>query len=77
MRSAINTYKGHTQDIVCVNLSPDHKFVASGSQDGTLRIWDTGMHRLIKQIKVGSSGHPVCVVFNPDDLCLAVGTSSK
>jgi len=32
---------------------------------------------MIKQIKIGASGYPVCAVFNPNDLCIAVGTTSK
>jgi len=29
-------------------MSPDSKVVVSGSLDGTLRFWDTNMHKLIK-----------------------------
>lgn len=32
---------------------------------------------MIKQIKIGSTGYPLCAVFNPNDLCIAVGTSNK
>ena len=77
MRAVVNTYKGHTQDVVCVDLSPDQKIIASGSQDGTLRFWDTSMHKLVKKIKVGSTGYPSTAVFNPNDLCIAVGTTSR
>lgn len=77
MRAAVNTFKGHTQHIVCVDLSPDQKIIVSGSQDGSLRFWDTNMQKLIKQIKIGSTGYPLCAVFNPNDLCIAVGTSNK
>lgn len=77
MRAVVNTYKGHTQDIVTVDLSPDQKIIASGSKDGTLRFWDTSMHKCIKKIKVGSSGFATTVVFNPNDLCIAVGTSGR
>lgn len=77
MRAAVNTYKGHTQDIVCTDLSPDQKIIVSSSKDGTLRFWDTSMHKMIKKIKIGSTGYAVCTVFNPNDLCIAVGTSSR
>jgi hypothetical protein len=35
------------------------------------------MHKCIKKIKVGSSGFATTVVFNPNDLCIAVGTSGR
>jgi WD40 repeat protein len=73
----VNTYKGHSQDISCIDLSPDSKIIASGSLDGTIRFWDTNMHKLVKQVKVGQHGNAVCMAFNPSDLCIAVGTSSK
>lgn len=35
------------------------------------------MHKMVKKIKIGSTGYAVCVQFNPNDLCIAVGTSSR
>ena len=35
------------------------------------------MHKCIKKIKVGSSGYATTIVFNPNDLCIAVGTSGR
>jgi WD40 repeat protein len=51
--------------------------IVSGSMDGTLRFWDTMGQRLIKQIKVSTTGHPTCIAFNPKDICVAVGLSNK
>ena len=63
--------------MTCIDISPDSKMIVSGSLDGTLRFWDTNMHRMVKQVKVGGHGYAVCLSFNPNDLCVAVGTSSK
>lgn len=36
------------------------------------------MQRMVKKIKVGNSaGHACTIKFNPNDLCVAIGTSSK
>jgi len=38
--STLFTYLGHQADIVSVAWSPDGKFIASGSNDNTLQVWD-------------------------------------
>jgi WD40 repeat protein len=40
----VQTFDGHSQSIVCIDISLDSKQLASGSWDGTARIWslDTG-----------------------------------
>ena len=77
MKQCINTYKGHSQEITCLDISPDAKIIVSGSKDGTMKFWDTHAQRLLKSIKVSGAGYPACLQFNPCDLCIAVGTSSK
>jgi WD40 repeat protein len=36
----LNTLKGHTQPVTSLAFSPDGHYLASGSWDGTLRLWE-------------------------------------
>ena len=76
-KQCVNTYKGHKEDISCLDISPDSKMIASGSMDGTVRFWDAITQRMVKQIKVSSTGYPTCISFNPKDICVAIGLSNK
>ena len=76
-RSCINTFKAHSKEITCLDISPDSRQIVSGSRDGTVKFWDTCANKLLKSIKMPAAAHPVCLMFNPCDFCLAVGTSSK
>ncbi|KAF8748174.1 WD40 repeat-like protein [Rhizoctonia solani] len=54
---------GHSNGVTCVRFSPDSTVVVSGSNDGTVRVWDV------------STGQQVTQLFQGDRRILSVGTS--
>ena len=61
------TLKGHTEGIASIAFSPDGKILASGSGDGTVKLWDTEIGTNITTLE--GAGGPV--VFSPDGKMLA------
>jgi WD40 repeat protein len=43
----MKTFKGHSGRVTCIDISADSKLLASGSVDGTARIWDLDTSKLV------------------------------
>jgi sugar lactone lactonase YvrE len=65
-----HTLAGHAVDVRCVAFSSDGKRLASGAEDGTVKMWDTGTGQETLTLK-GHTGSVNSVAFSPDGWRLA------
>ncbi|KAL4865206.1 hypothetical protein BDV12DRAFT_200398 [Aspergillus spectabilis] len=69
----IQTLRGHSETVEIVAFSPDGKQIASGSKDGTIKLWDaiTGS---LQQTLSGHSEEISAMAFLPDSKLIISGT---
>ena len=65
--------EGHSCDVFSVCWSPDGKYLASGSEDNTVKIWDAKSGKCIRTLK-GHSKSVYSVCWSPDGKYLASGS---
>jgi WD40 repeat protein len=61
---------GHSDMVTAVAYSPDGKIIASGSNDRTIKLWDTSSHLSLVTFN-GHSGPISALAFSPDGKTLA------
>jgi WD40 repeat protein len=69
----INLLTGHASTVSCIAFSPDGQTLASGSSDGTIRLWNphTGQHKTT--LMRDDMWDVTSVAFSPDSSTLASG----
>jgi hypothetical protein len=73
---SVLTLQGHSRYVTSVAFSPDGKRIVSGSNDATLKIWDTETRQETDTLK-GHSDRVIGVAFSPDGKRIASGSLDK
>src|SRR5262249_40641151 len=69
--SNLVTIQGHTGPVSSLAFSPNGKYLASASQDQSVRVWDAWTGRELLTLKPGNYGGVNGVAFSPDGKWLA------
>ena len=70
--------KGNFSQVDCLTFSPDFNYLASGAQDGTVRIWDIRQTNKLYRELTSNDKKPInCVKFNPIEKMMAFGSKDK
>ena len=72
----LQTLEGHSYSVISVCWSPDGIYLASGSWDETVIIWDANSGEKLKTLK-GHSKDVNSVHLSPDGMYLASGSGDK
>jgi len=72
----IRTLPGHSEAVWALAFSPDHRILASGSVDRTIRLWDLETGSLLATLN-GHDRQVYAVDFSPDGRVLASGSNDK
>ena len=73
----IETLKGHTDYIKSASYSPDGKYIASASDDKTIRIWDVNNHYECIKTLEGHTDEVLHLSFSPDGEYIVTTSSDK
>ncbi|XP_036779019.2 ribosome biogenesis protein BOP1 isoform X2 [Manis pentadactyla] len=65
-------YRGHSDLVRCLSVSPGGQWLASGSDDGSLRLWEVATARCMKTVPVGGVVKSVAWNPNPTTCLVAV-----
>lgn len=71
----LRSFRGHTDRVVALEMSPKEDFFASASLDGAARIWDARTTTCQGVMRFAVAGHYSAVAFDPHGLVFAAAIS--
>jgi len=75
-KSCIQSYKGHNAPIMVIHHSHDGRWIASGDEDGCVKLWDLTVCKFLKEMKITSYAI-TSIDFHPNEFIVGVGTAAK
>ncbi|HOL24645.1 MAG TPA: peptidase C14, partial [Candidatus Hydrothermia bacterium] len=69
----VRTFEGHENGITSVCFSPDGNYIASGSYDETIKLWEVSTGKLVRTFE-GHENGITSVCFSPDGKYIASGS---
>ncbi|KAJ6612376.1 WD40-repeat-containing domain protein [Mycena sp. CBHHK59/15] len=72
--ATIAVLEGHTGVVTSVAFSPDGKHIVSGSEDNTVRVWDSESGEVVAGPFEGHTSWVTSVAFSPDGKCIVSGS---
>lgn len=76
-RSMMNNLRGHRARITELKFSPDGGILASASNDGSVRMWETADLNNQPIVLNANSGFVFCVAFSPDGEHILTGSTDE
>jgi WD40 repeat protein len=70
----LRSLEGHTDWVRAVAVSPDGRFIVSGSDDRTVKVWELESGRLLRSLE-GHTGRVRAVAVSPDGRFIVSGSS--
>jgi WD40 repeat protein len=71
--TVMRTLRGHTEIVRSVSLSPDDRFIVSGSDDETVCVWEVATGQRVRVLE-GHTGVVNSVAFSRDGKCIVSGS---
>ncbi|MCI0336858.1 MAG: caspase family protein [Acidobacteria bacterium] len=73
-RAELVLQTGHSKSVIAIALSPDGRFLASGSSDQTIKIWDTVNGSVLRTL-IGHAKPVLAVAVSPDGRWIVSGSA--